>query len=197
MIRWVRAGAYFAACLVLSALAGVLGDVVRGVGDPAPLAVVGCLLLEVVAYGVIWPIGTYTLDRPRDWVSPAFGLVWGVSEAQLLLSGYVLVEQLELGQVATVGLAFLVLSGFQGAWHALYWDVKVAPEHNLPEWNLRKVLLCHVPNLLATLTFYAVSGSALWFVVFQTVSLVLSSTAMRFPRPSQAQPVGRLNQPTG
>jgi hypothetical protein len=82
----------------------------------------------------------------------------------------------------------LLLSAFQGVWHAAYWDVHVAPEHNVPEWNLRKVVLCHVPNLLATLTFYAVSGSAVWFVVLQTVSLVLSATAMRFPRPSRAEP---------
>lgn len=186
MIAWVRAGTYFAACLVIAAFAGVLTDVVRGTGNPDPVAVVGCLLLELVAYGFIWPIGTFTVNRPRDWVSPVFGLVWGLSEAPLLLSGYVLVEQLGLGRVATVSLAFLLLSGFQGGWHAAYWDRKVAPEHNDPAWNLRKVLLCHVPNLLATLTFYAVSRSALWFVVFQTVSLTLSASAMRFPRPSYA-----------
>jgi hypothetical protein len=186
--RWLRAAAYFAVCLVVAAGSGVLPDVLHGVGDADPLAVAGLLVLEVVAYGVIWPIGTYVLDRPRDWVSPAFGLVWGLCEGQLLLSGYVLVEQLGLGRAATVALAFLLLSAFQGVWHAAYWDVHVAPEHNVPEWNLRKVLLCHVPNLLATLTFYAVSGSAVWFVVLQTVSLVLSATAMRFPRPSRAEP---------
>ena len=194
MTRWARATAYFAVCLVVGWLSGVLPD---AVGDPDPLAVVGCLALEVVAYGVIWPIGTYTLDRRRDWVSPAFGAVWGVCEAQLLLSGYVLVEQLDLGRWPTVGLAFALLSAFQGAWHALYWDLKVAPEHNDPAWNLRKVLLCHVPNLAATLSFYAVSGSALWFVVFQTVSLTLSSTAMRFPRPSESEPVRRLDHAAG
>lgn len=186
MIRWARAGAYFVACLVVAASSGVQADVLRGVGDPNRLAVVGILALELVAYGVIWPIGTYTLDRPRDWVSPAFGLVWGICEGMLLLSGYVLVAALGLGTWWTVLLAFVLLSAFQGVWHAAYWDRKVAPDHNVPAWNLRKVLLCHVPNLAATLSFYAVSESAVWFVVFQTVSLVLSSAAMRFPRPSRA-----------
>ena len=186
MIRWGRAGAYFAVCLGLAAVSGVLSDVIRGVGDPAPWAVVGCLALEVVAYGLIWPIGTYVLDRPRDWVSPVFGLVWGLCEGMLLLSGYVLVARLHLATWLTVVLAFVLLSAFQGGWHAAYWDRKVAPDHNIPAWNVRKVLLCHVPNLAATLTFYADSGSAVWFVVFQTVSLVLSSTAMRFPRPSRS-----------
>lgn len=186
MIRWARAAAYFAVCLLVATAAGVLSDVVHLAGDPDPLAVAGCLALEVVAYGVIWPIGTYVLDRPRDWVSPAFGLVWGLCEGMFLLSGYVLVEQLGLGKVLTVVLAFVLLSAFQGGWHAAYWDPKVSPDHNIPAWNVRKVLFCHVPNLAATLSFYAVSGSAVWFVVFQTVSLVLSSTAMRFPRPSRA-----------
>lgn len=184
MTRWLRAGAYFAVCLVVSAVSGVLSHL--GDAHAAVLPTVGCLLLEVVAYGVIWPLGTYTLDRPRDPVSAAFGVVWGLCEAQLLLSGYVLVEQLDLSRAGTVAAAFVLLSTYQGVWHAAYWDRHVAPEHNDPAWNLRKVLLCHVPNLAATLTHYAVYRSALWFVAFQTVSLTLSSVAMRFPRP---QPV--------
>jgi hypothetical protein len=181
--RWLRAGGYFAVCLVVSALSGVLGDL--GDTSAAVLPTVGCLLVVTVAYGVIWPIGTFALDRPRDVVSPLFGLVWGFCEAQLLLAGYLLVELLDLPRFGTVALAFLLLSAFQGVWHAAYWDVKVAPEHNIPEWNARKVLLCHVPNLAATLTHYAVYGSAFWFVVFQVVALTLSATAMRFPRPAR------------
>ena len=181
MTRYSRAGIYFASCLAISAVAGVLQDL--GDHDAPWLAIAGCLVLEVVAYGVIWPIGTFTLDRPRDWVSPVFGLVWGFCEGQLLLAGYRLVEQLGAGRVVTVLGAFVLISAFQGGWHAAYWDKHVAPEHNDPAWNLRKVLLCHVPNLVATLTFYAAYQATLWFVVFQTVSLVLSSAAMRFPRP--------------
>ena len=182
--RWLRAGGYFAVCLVVSALTGVLWDL--GDTGAAVLPTLGCLVVVTVAYGVIWPIGTFTLDRPRDPVSAVFGLVWGFCEAQLLLSGYLLVELLGLSRLWTVALAFVLLSAFQGAWHAAYWDLKVAPEHNIPEWNARKVLLCHVPNLAATLTHYAVYGSELWFVVFQVVALTLSSMAMRFPRPAWA-----------
>ena len=181
--RWRRAAGYFAACLVVSALSGVLFDL--GDISAAVLPTVGCLLVVTVAYGVVWPMGTFTLDRPRDPVSALFGVVWGFCEAQLLLSVYVLVEQLGLSRLWTVLLAFVLLSGFQGGWHAAYWDVKVAPEHNIPEWNLRKVVLCHVPNLAATPTHYAVYRSAFWFVVFQVVALTLSSMAMRFPRPAR------------
>ena len=35
----------------------------------------------------------------------------------------------------------LAVGTFLGLWHALYWDRKVAPEHNIEAWNLRKVLL--------------------------------------------------------
>ena len=179
--RYARASAYFLACLVLAAVGGVPGHL----GWSAPAwAVVGCLVLEVVAYGVVWPIGTYTLDRPKDWASTAFGAVWGLCEGPLLLAGYLLVARLGLGDVATVGLAFLVLSAYQGMWHALYWDLKVAPEHNDPAWNLRKVLLCHTPNLVVTLAFFAAYGAGGWFVVFQVVALTLSARAMRFPRPA-------------
>ena len=143
--------------------------------DAPLLPVLGCLVIEVVAYGVIWPRGTYVLDRPRDWFSPAFGLVWGLCEGALLLS--------IAAAVGNPWVAFIVLSAFQGAWHALYWDRHVAPEHNDPRWNLPKVLFCHVPNLALTLWFLESYGAGGWFVAFQTVSLTLSATAMRFPRP--------------
>ena len=179
--RYTRASAYFLACLVLAALAGVPGTL----DWSAPVwAVVGCLALEVVAYGLVWPIGTYTLERRKDWASTAFGLCWGLCEGPLLLAGYLLVDRLGLGDLPTVALAFVLLAAFQGMWHALYWDLKVAPEHNDPAWNLRKVLLCHTPNLVATLSFFSAYGAGAWFVVFQVVALSLSARAMRFPRPA-------------
>ena len=193
--RWLRAAAYFCACLVASWATGVLDALLTGPatgtgewGDPAfVLALLGCIAIEVVAYGVIWPIGTYVLDRPRDPVPAAvFGMAWGVTEAQLLLAMYAVVEHTGWSRPAVVVAAFLVLSAFQGGWHALYWDIRVAPDHNDPAWNARKVLLCHVPNLLATLTFLAVYRAPLLFVLLQTISLVLSCQAMRFPRPARA-----------
>ena len=166
-----RAALYFLGCLAVTAVVSPSLSF-----DAPPRSVMGCLLLEVVAYGVIWPLGTFTLDRPRTWVSPAFGLVWGVCEGLLLLSLAV--------AIGNPWIAFVVLSVFQGAWHAAYWDRFVAPEHNDPSWNLPKVLLCHVPNLAVTLAFLEAYGAGGWFVVFQTTSLVLSASAMRFPRPA-------------
>ena len=192
--RWLRAGAYFCGCLIASAVTGVLDAVLTGrplgdgdLHDPVfVVALAGCVALEVVAYGLVWPRGTYTLDRPRDLAAGGtFGAVWGLTEGQLLLAGWAVVERTEWSTVYVALAAFVLLSGFQGAWHALYWDRHVAPEHNDPAWNLRKVLLCHVPNLTATLTFLAVYRAPLLFVLLQTIALVLSACAMRFPRPAR------------
>jgi len=194
--RWRRALAWFAVCLAASALSGVLADL--GDTDAALLPTLGALAVVAVAYGVVWPIGTFTLDRPRDPVSTGFGIAWGFFEGQVLLSGYLLVDRLGLDRGWTVLLAFLLLSAFQGAFHALWWDLRVAPEHNDPAWNLRKVLFCHVPNLAVSLTHYAVYGSAFWFVAFQVVALGLSARAMRFPRPvSEPEPVRGGHHPAG
>jgi hypothetical protein len=190
--RWLRAGAYFSACLVASAAAGVLPVLLTGplLGDGSlgdigfVAALLGCVAVELVAYGWVWPRGTYTLDRPRDLPTGiGFGLAWGVTEAQLLLVLFALVEQSGWSKAYVVLVAFVLMSAFQGCWHALYWDRLVAPEHNDPRWNLRKVLLCHVPNLAATLTFLAVYSAPLLFVGLQALSLVLSSCAMHWPRP--------------
>ena len=74
--RWRRALAWFACCLAVSGASGVLADL--GDLEAAVLPTLGALAVVVVAYGVVWPIGTYTLDRPRDPVSTWFGVAWGV-----------------------------------------------------------------------------------------------------------------------
>jgi hypothetical protein len=188
--RWLRAAAYFSLCVLAAWTTGVLDRVltgsVTGSGSGAgfALAVLGCCLVEVVAYGVVWPRGTYTLDRPRDLAAAVpFGLVWGGCEGLLLLSIWAVVEQTGWPRWGVALGTFAIASAVQGGWHAAYWDRWVAPEHNIPEWNLPKVLLCHVPNLTVTLTFLAVYRAPLLFVAFQTISLVLSTVAMRFPRP--------------
>lgn len=171
--RYRRAAAYFGACLAV-ALA-----VRPSLSLDAPvLPVVGCLLLVLVAYGVVWPLGTVTLGRPRDPASTAFGLVWGACEGLLLLS----VAEL----LGSPWLAFAVLAAFLGGFHAAWWDRRVAPVHNIASWDLPKVLLCHVPNLACSLALLEAYGAGGWFVLLQVVALTLSSRAMRFPRPVPA-----------
>jgi hypothetical protein len=74
-----------------------------------------------------------------------------------------------------------VISAFLGLWHQFYWDIYVAPEHNILEWNIKKVLLAHIPNIVITLTYLSLYGNSGVFVLCQTFALVASTYFMRFP----------------
>ncbi len=188
--RWTRAGIAFSAFVVAAWWTGVLdrllqGEVVANSATgwfiPATIAV---LVLEVVAYWVIWPIGTFTLDRPAvPAVQAAFGAVWGLAQGLAFLSLFAAAEIITTSKAWAFGVAFLLISAFQGVWHDQYWDVHVSPEHNMPEWNVRKVLICHIPNITASLAHLWFFESPALFVLFQAVALTGSTMAMRFPVP--------------
>jgi len=189
-LAWLRAGMYFCACFLASWGTGVLHTLrssplftaAQG-RDTAWLGLTAaCVLVEIVGYWIIWPMGTFTQERERNLpVQASFGFMWGVAEAQLFLSFWALIEMFGMSTTATALVSFCVISAFQGMWHALYWDIHVAPEHNIPEWNKWKVLCAHVPNLMITLTYLTLHGNATLFVGFQTLSLVGSTIFMRFP----------------
>ncbi len=146
------------------------------------LGLVVVLAIVAIAYGVVWPAGTHTHGRKRDLPAElSFGLLWGLSEGQLFLCIWLSFETLlPAGWLIPVA-SFFAIATFSGLWHSQFWDLYVAPEHNDPAWNLRKVLFAHMPSLAATLTFLALTGNAALFVVFQTLALVLSTLAMRMP----------------
>jgi hypothetical protein len=191
-LAWLRAGAYFCACVLVAWCTGALATVhlrdaftnTSGWSSGGWWAfTLVCVAVEFVAYWIIWPRGTYTLDRPRDlrWQVP-FGLAWGVCQGLLFLSIWFAISALDVsGRTAGV-LAFVAIATYQGLWHGLYWDRYVAPEHNDPAWNLPKVLCCHVPNLAVTLAYLTVIGNPVMFVSFQTIALLGSTIFMRFPR---------------
>ena len=189
---WLRAGAYFAICLALSFYTGVLASVLSwppvsdsDLADPrwwGMTAVVTAYTL--FAYAFFWPRGTVTHGRPRRVAAGlVFGSLWGFCQGQLMLVVVWLAEQLALPTVFTIAMAFAVWSVFAALWQSLYWDVRVAPPHNIEAWNLRKVLISHMPFLLLCLVHYAMYGNAALFVAWQVIALVASSLAMRFPSP--------------
>ncbi|MEL7210619.1 MAG: hypothetical protein AAGK32_20695, partial [Actinomycetota bacterium] len=192
---WLRALVYFAACWLVSWLTGVFATITTTApvtGEQVAsagwwLSAVGCLVVVGIGYGIVWPLGTETHGRPLRpvWVL-AFGLLWGAAEGQLFLSMWSVADRLIGPAWLVVVVTFGAISVFTGLWHDRYWDRLVAPEHNITAWNARKVALCHVPNLAATLTFLAVYENALLFVAFQTLALCLSSWFMRFPPPTAA-----------
>lgn len=198
---WLRACCYFAGTVFGATLLDVLPTVLAGpAADTAKpgfwWAVAGCLTVEVIAYGIIWPRGTLTHGRPlRPGWQLGFGLAWGISDSLTFLSIWALVELwVDVNPWVTAGLSFVAISAFTGIWHDRYWDIYVAPEHNIVEWNPRKVLFCHVPNLAATLAFLAAYGAVRWFIAFQTLALVLSVFAMRFPAPTDTEAIAQLSR---
>jgi len=189
-LAWIRGGIYFASSFIVSILTGVLPALIS-----KPIARVEnfnnlywwlftCLCAGVIyfAYFYLWPKGTLTHGRELHVPSVVFfGLFWGLSEGQIFLSVWSVLEKF-IGNVWFVALiAFFIIGTFKGIWQSQYWDIYVSPEHNIPEWNSKKVLLGHVPNLICTLSYLALFGSAFIFLMFQTAGLMYSAYYMHFP----------------
>jgi len=189
-VAWIRGGIYFASCFILSILTGVFQTLIS-----KPIATSEnfsnaywwiftfiCAIVIYIAYFIIWRRGTLTHGRELHIPSVlTFGLLWGLSEGQLMLSVWAIVEKF-LSNVLVIGIvSFLIISTFKGLWQSQYWDIYVSPEHNIPEWNLKKVLLGHIPNLIFTLTYLAIFGNALIFLLFQTTGLMICTYYMHFP----------------
>ncbi len=181
---WLLAGIYFAACLAVSAAAGVLPAILstplippQDLANPAWVAAaVLCLVVVIVGYWVIWPRGTETHGRRlQPGAVILFGLLWGISQGQLFAAIWNVADRLVAPPWLVVLISFLVIATFQGLWHSRFWDIHVSPPHNIEAWNLRKVLFVHIPNLLVTLSFLTLFHSLGMFVLFQTVALVGSA----------------------
>jgi len=141
-----------------------------------------CVSVEVWAYIFLWPRGTLTHGRQLYWsVVLTFGLVWGFSEGVLFLSVFVLASKVFASKFTIWFVSFLVIGTFIGLWHQFYWDIYVAPEHNIPEWNIKKVLYGHTPNIMITLAYLTLYESAGIFVLCQAFALIASTYFMRFP----------------
>ncbi len=190
-LAWIRGGIYFISSSILSILTGVFSTLIsEPIATAKNLSNLNwwlftglCAGVIYFAYFVLWAKGTLTHGRELHIPSVlTFGLFWGLSEGQIFLSVWAVTEKF-IGNVWVVALtAFLVIGMFKGLWQSQYWDIYVSPEHNIPEWNLRKVLLGHVPNLIFTLSYLAIFGNAFLFLLFQTAGLMISAYLMHFPK---------------
>ena len=187
---WRRGALFFCTCFLIAAATGTLSTVLttplatpHNLQNPNWIAsTIACFIIICIGYIVIWPYGTDTHGRPLvlSAVLP-FGLAWGISEGLLFISVWALVFGAFGVSVWTVLITFLILSAFIALWHQFYWDIWVAPEHNIVEWNGRKIALVHVPNLVATLTYLTIYQNMGMMVIFQTIALLSSTYVMRFP----------------
>lgn len=189
-LAWIRGGIYFTSGFILSILTGVLPALVS-----KPIATSGqvsnfswwlftlsCVGVIYFAYFYLWPRGTLTHGRELHLPQVLFfGLFWGLGEGQVLLSAWAVTEKFISNVWLTALVTFLIVGTFKGLWQSQYWDIYVAPEHNIPEWNLKKVLFGHIPNLICTLSYLAVFGNALIFLLLQTAGLMYMTYRMRFP----------------
>jgi hypothetical protein len=141
-----------------------------------------CVAVEIWAYVFLWPRGTLTHGRQLYWsVVLTFGIVWGLSEGLLFLSVFTLASKFIASKFFVWLVSFLVIGTFVGLWHQFYWDIYVAPEHNILEWNVKKVLFAHIPNLMITLAYLTIYENAGIFVLCQAFALIASTYFMRFP----------------
>jgi hypothetical protein len=189
-LAWVRGGIYFTSGFILSILTGVLPALVS-----KPIANFDqvsnlywwlftflCVGIIYFAYFYLWPRGTLTHGRELHIPQVLFfGLFWGLGEGQVFLSAWAVTEKFISNVWLTALVTFLIVGTFKGLWQSQYWDIHVAPEHNIPEWNLKKVLFGHIPNLICTLSYLAVFGNALIFLLLQTAGLMYMTYRMRFP----------------
>jgi len=144
----------------------------------------GCTALVVFAYWGIW--GRYTLrfDRKLHLITQIpFGLVWGASMGQLILTIWHLANIVGAGwhtwQIWL--LTWGVLGIWQWLWQDLYWDLYVAPEHD-SRWSIKVKTLCtHIPNVTLCLIYLALYHNYLIFIALQTIALVGASVFMRLP----------------
>ena len=189
-LAWMRGGLYFLACFIMAWATGVFQTITtrpivttEQLTDPLWIAMT-VLALGTICFGYLywWPKGTVTHGR-KLYPLPtlAFGILWGLSEGQLILSIYAIAETFGWSRWINAAVTYIVIGAVNGAYHALWWDIHVAPPHNIREWNAKKVLFAHTPNLLVTLTYFTMFGNAGLFVLLQTLSLASSTWVMRFP----------------
>ncbi len=139
----------------------------------------------IFAYTWFWPKGTLNHGRalhPGHVI--VFGVLWGACQGQLVLALFRLIESIGLDALWNVLIMLGVYSIITALWHSKFWDIYVSPDHNIYEWNARKVLVAHVPFLVLSITHLALFNNALIFVIWQVIALLASTYVMRFPAPT-------------
>ena len=176
LLAWQRAGLYFCGGLLLSWSLGVLHSLLETpLITPSQLTSIAWIsytlfyaVLLWVGYMIIWPKGTFTDARKaHPVVTSLYGLAWGLCHGQVFLCIWALVELSGLNSYWVAGLTYLLLSGYNFAFHQYFWDVQVSPPHNYLAWNMKKVQYCHVPNLLVGFIWLAIWGNFGLWLLFQ------------------------------
>jgi hypothetical protein len=196
-LAWLRASVYFCVCISLSAATGVTEKLIVepwGLSDFSSVIWIAATLiyLAIIIYGywIYWPKGTYTQGRQVYWTFLPFALTLAFCEAQLLLVFWACFETVGLSGIWVALLTFIAGS-LSYPWHMHYWDMYVAPAHNILEWNGRKALIVHIPNSTVAILYFAFFESVGIHVLMQGLAFVAACYFMRFPPPWRSEWFGQ------
>ncbi len=189
---WTRAMIFFSFCYVFSWATGTMETLLdQQIATPEQLAdpkwigfCAFCFIYIFIAYWILWARMTLTFDR-KYYLGPEifFGLIWGTSTGQMLLSFFHLWNKTEWPGWAVYILAYACMGLFQFLFHDYFWDVYVSPEHDTPRSIKLKTAVSHIPNVLICLCFLVIYNNYLIYVATQTFALIASSIFQKFPAP--------------
>ena len=189
MVSWTRAWIVFCICSIISWATGTMHKILDGplvtseqLENPKWIAwTIGCFVLILVAYWVIWARWTVIFDRKRYLIPQViFGVVWGASVAQIFLVLWYFAAIFGFPVWGRWILAFMLMST-HGLWMDLYWDVYVLPEHDTPFSLKWKVICSHIPNMSVCLTYLAIYDNPGIFIMLQAFALTGAAVSMRVP----------------
>ena len=191
-VAWIRALIYFLLCNIFSAITGTLEVIItqpiattEQIGDPYwILFCVACFIYIFFGYWILWARMTLTFERKFYFGSEIiFGLIWGWSTGQILLSFYHLFSMI----VMPVWVLYLCSYSCMGIWQYFiqdyFWDIYVSPEHDSPKSIIIKTLFSHIPNVAICLGFLITYNNYLIFVLTQCFALIATSIFQKFPAP--------------
>ena len=189
---WVRAFIYFAFCNIVAAATGTTETILaqplytaEQLANPYWVAgAIGCTVYILVAYWGLWAKMTLTFDR-KWYLGSAlvFGIAWGLSTGQLLLSFYHVWTKAGLPGWATYLGAYACMGFWQYCIQDYWWDIYISPEHDSPRSIIIKTASCHIPNVALCLAFLAFFDNYAMYVAWQTLALVAAVIFQKFPAP--------------
>ena len=191
---WLRAGILFCLFFLISWATGTMEMILSSpIATPEQLTdprwrmwVIGLTIFILIAYWGIWARYTIRFDRKLDLIpQTAFGLIWGLSFGQMLLSIWQIVVMLTPNWAYWQQgiLAYIFISLWQWLLMDMYWDIYISPEHDSPKSIKLKVPLTHVPNVTLSLIFFILYQNYVIFIALQTLALLGASIHMRMPAP--------------
>jgi hypothetical protein len=189
---WTRAMIYFTMCNLISIWTGtaqtMFGQPIANLdqlSDPRWITLCClCFLYIFIAYWILWAKMTLTFDRKYYiGVGIVFGVIWGLSTGQMLLSFYHLWNMTELPSWVVYFASFVCMGLWQYLVQDYFWDIYVSPEHDTPKSIKLKTLISHIPNITICLLFLVLYGNYWLFVFTQTLALVAAIIFQKFPAP--------------